>query len=192
MSKPSRDRFDDVPRSSGRVGAHRAEAPGMNGWVVLLWSFVAALVLIIGGIFGSLVVMGRVSLFPEAVPTAVPTPEETGVVDTSISVLILNGTPDEGLDTQMRDLLINNGWASDIVFAGDSSSQDFPATTVFYLNDEDELAAIGLAKLLGGAAVQQSDYYSGQTEDGQKQFTVVIGLDRSSSASETPGETPAP
>lgn len=97
----------------------------MNGWVVLLWSFVAALVLIIGGIFGSLVVMGRVSLFPEAVPTAVPTPEETGV-DTSISVLILNGTPDEGSDTQMRDLLINNGWASDIVFAGDSSSQDFP------------------------------------------------------------------
>jgi hypothetical protein len=164
----------------------------MNGWVVLLWSFVAALVLIIGGIFGSLVVMGRVSLFPEAVPTAVPTPEETGVVDTSISVLILNGTPDEGLDTQMRDLLINNGWASDIVFAGDSSSQDFPATTVFYLNDEDELAAIGLANILGGAAVQQSDYYSGQTEDGQKQFTVVIGLDRSSSASETPGETPAP
>ena len=46
----------------------------MNGWVVLLWSFVAALVLIIGGIFGSLVVMGRISLFPEAVPTATPTP----------------------------------------------------------------------------------------------------------------------
>ncbi|WP_396657581.1 LytR C-terminal domain-containing protein [Microbacterium oxydans] len=186
MSKPSRDRFDDVPRSTGRVGAHRAEAPGMNGWVVLLWSFVAALVLIIAGIFGSLVVMGRISLFPEAAPSAVPTPVETGVVDTSISVMILNGTPEEGLDTQMRDLLINNGWASENVFAGDSSSQDFAATTVFYVNDEDELAAIGLANVLGGAAVQQSDYYSGQTEEGNKQFTVVIGLDRSSSAGETP------
>ncbi|WP_308162128.1 MULTISPECIES: LytR C-terminal domain-containing protein [Microbacterium] len=191
MSKPTRDRFDDAPRTSGRVGAHRAEAPGMNGWVVLLWSFVAALVLIIAGIFGSLVVMGRVSLFPDAAPSAVPTPEETGIVDPSISVMILNGTPDEGADTRMRDTLINNGWAADNVFAGDSSSQDFANTTVFYVEEADELAAVGLADLLGGAAVQQSDYYSGQTEDGQKQFTVVIGLDRSTSAPETPEETPA-
>lgn len=163
----------------------------MNGWVVLLWSFVAALVLIIAGIFGSLVVMGRISLFPEAAPSAVPTPVETGVVDTTISVVILNGTPDEGLDTQMRETLINNGWPADTVFAGDSNSQDFAATTVFYVNEEDELAAIGLANLLGGAGVQQSDYYSGQTEDGQKQFTVVIGLDRSTSAPATPTDEPA-
>lgn len=163
----------------------------MNGWVVLLWSFVAALVLIIAGIFGSLVVMGRISLFPEAAPTSAPTPVETGIVDPSISVMILNGTPDEGLDTRMRDTLINNGWAADDVFAGDSSSQDFAATTVFFVDEADELAAIGLANLLGGAAVQQSDYYSGQTEDGEKQFTVVIGLDRSTSAPETPTEEPA-
>lgn len=158
----------------------------MNGWVVLLWSFVAALVLIIAGIFGSLVVMDRVSLFPNAEPSATPTPEETGIVDPTISVMILNGTPDEGLDTQMRDTLINNGWTADTVLAGDSSSKDFATTTVFYLEEDDELAAIGLANLLGGAAVQQSDYYSGQTEDGKKQFTVVIGLDRATSAPETP------
>ena len=162
----------------------------MNGWVVLLWSFVAALVLIIAGIFGSLVVMGRIELFPEAAPSVVPTPEDTGVVDTTISVMILNGTPDEGLDTQMRDTLINNGWSADSVFAGDSSTQDFATTTVFYVNEEDEPAAVGLANLIGGAAVQQSDYYSGQTEEGQKQFTVVIGLDRSPSAPETPTEEP--
>lgn len=163
----------------------------MNGWVVLLWSFVAALVLIIAGIFGSLVVMGRVSLFPEAVQSSVPAPVETGIVDPSISVIVLNGTPDEGLETQMRDTLINNGWEADNVFAGDSSSQDFATTTVFYVDEADELAAIGLANLIGGAAVQQSDYYSGQTEEGQKQFTVVIGLDRSTSAPETPDEAPA-
>ena len=51
----------------------------MNGWIVLLWSFVAALVLIIAGIFGSLVVMGRITLFPEAAPSATPAPVETGV-----------------------------------------------------------------------------------------------------------------
>lgn len=163
----------------------------MNGWVVLLWSFVAALVLIIAGIFGSLVVMGRISLFPEAAPSAVSTPEETGVVDTTISVMVLNGTPDEGLDTQMRDSLINNGWAADNVFAGDSSSQDFAETTVFYVDAEDELAAIGLAGVIGGAQVQQSDFYAALNDTGAKQFTVVIGLDRATTAPETPGETPA-
>ncbi|MFJ2542859.1 LytR C-terminal domain-containing protein [Microbacterium sp. NPDC087589] len=192
MSKLSRDRFDDVPRSSGRVGAHRAEAPGMNGWVVLLWSFVAALVLIIGGIFGSLVVMGRISLFPEAVPTASPAPVETGVVDVTYSLMILNASPDEGLDEQMRDLLINNGWAADVVFASDSESQDFTTTTVYYVAEEDELAALGLANLIGGAQVEQSDFYSDLNDTGAKQLTVVIGLDRATTAPDTPADTPAP
>lgn len=163
----------------------------MNGWVVLLWSFVAALVLIIGGIFGSLVFMGRITLFPEAVPTATPTPVETGVVDTSYSVVILNATPDEGLDTQMRDTLINSGWAADVVFASDSTSQDFSTTTVYYIDDADELAAIGLANLIGGADVEQSDFYADQNTTDQKQLTIVIGLDRSASTPAETEETPA-
>lgn len=163
----------------------------MNGWIVLLWSFVAALVLIIAGIFGALVVMDRISLFPEAQPSVTPTPEETGVVDTTVSVMILNGTPDEGLDERMRDTLINNGWTADKVFATPSDTQDFAATTVYYVADEDELAAIGLARVLGGAAVQQSDFYVSLNDTGATQLTVVIGLDRSTSAPETPAETPA-
>lgn len=179
-----------MPRSAGRVGAHRAEAPGMNGWVVLLWSFVAALVLIIAGIFGSLVVMGRITLFPEAVPTATPTPVETGVVDTAYSVMILNATPDVGLDSQMRDLLINSGWAAGTVYASSSQSTDFSTTTVYYVAEEDELAAIGLAGLIGGADVQQSDFYAALNESEQKQLTIVIGLDRSTSAPVAPEESP--
>lgn len=164
----------------------------MNGWVVLLWSFVAALVLIIGGIFGSLVVMGRITLFPEAVPTAAPTPVETGVIDPKYSVLILNASPDDGLDDQMRDVLINNGWAADVVFATDSDSQDFTTTTVYYVADEDELAAIGLAGLIGGAAVEQSDFYADQNTTDQKQLTVVVGLDFATTEPSAPEETPAP
>ncbi|MEV8168596.1 LytR C-terminal domain-containing protein [Microbacterium paraoxydans] len=186
MSKPPRDRFDEVPRSTGRVGAHRAEAPGMNGWVVLLWSFVAALVLIIAGIFGALVVMGRIDLFPEPTSSAAPTPEQTGVIDPTYSVLILNATPDSGLDEQMRDTLINAGWAAATVLASDSASDDFETTTVYYVSAEDEEAAKGLAGVIGGAEVQQSDYYAGQTEDGQKQLTIVIGVDRAASVPETP------
>jgi len=190
VSKPTRDRFDDVPRSSGRVGAHRAEAPGMNGWVVLLWSFVAALVLIIVGIFGSLVVMGRIDLFPEAVPTAEPTPVETGVVDTTFEVTILNATPDEGLDEQMRDTLLNAGFAT--VYASDSGSQDFETTTVYYVDEADRPAALGVADLIGGAAVEQSDFYADLNDGEAKQLTIVVGLDRSATASETSAETPAP
>ncbi len=163
----------------------------MNGWIVLLWSFVAALVLIIGGIFGSLVVMGRISLFPEAVPTGTPAPEETGVVDTTYSVLILNATADEGLDDQMRDTLINTGWSGDVVFASDSTSQDFATTTVYYVADDDELAAIGLAGVIGGADVQQSDFYADLNDTELKQLTVVIGLDRSANPP-AGSETPAP
>ncbi|MFT4157596.1 MAG: LytR C-terminal domain-containing protein [Microbacterium sp.] len=191
MSKPTRDRFDEVPRSTGRVGAHRAEAPGMNGWVVLLWSFVAALVLIIGGIFGSLVFMGRITLFPEAVPTATPTPVETGIVDTSYSVMILNATPEEDLGTQVRATLIDSGWPADIVYASDSTSDDFSTTTVYYVDDADELAAIGLANLIGGADVEQSDFYADQNTTEFKQLTIVVGLDRSTAAPAETEETPA-
>ncbi|MBO9626791.1 MAG: LytR C-terminal domain-containing protein [Microbacterium sp.] len=164
----------------------------MNGWVVLLWSFVAALVLIIAGIFGSLVVMGRITLFPDSGPTTAPTPVETGVVDTTYSVMVLNATPDEGLDAQMRDELLNAGWAADSVFASDSASKDFTTTTVYYVGDEDELAAIGLARLIGGADVQQNDFYASQNTTDGKQLVVVIGLDRSASAPATKGATPAP
>ncbi|PJI51863.1 hypothetical protein CTI14_52195 [Methylobacterium radiotolerans] len=56
----------------------------------------------------------------------------------------------------------------------------------YYVSAEDEEAAKGLAGVIGGAEVQQSDYYAGQTEDGQKQLTIVIGVDRAASAPETP------
>ena len=112
--------------------------------------------------------------------------------DSTYSVMILNASPDEGLDEQMRDLLINNGWAADVVFASDSASQDFSTTTVYYVAEEDELAALGLANLIGGAAVEQSDFYSDLNDTGAKQLTVVIGLDRATTAPETPADTPAP
>jgi len=158
--------------------------------MVLLWAVVAALVLLVVGIFGSLVVMGRISLFPETVETVAPVPEETGIVDTSYSVMILNATPADGLDDQMRDELVNAGWAADVVFAVDGASDDFAETTVFYVDEADEQAAIGLANLIGGAVVQQDDFYADLNETEQAQLTVVIGLDRTTAApdEEAPAE----
>ncbi|MGF6821822.1 hypothetical protein M2317_000708 [Microbacterium sp. ZKA21] len=177
MSKPARDRFDDVPRTSGRVGAHRAENPGSNGWMVLLWSVVAALVLLVVGVFVSLIVMGRIVLFPTPEASVAPVPEDTGIVDTSYSVLILNATPEDGADEVMREQLINEGFDPALVLTSPASSQDFPETTVYYVAEEDAEAAIGLANLIGGAAVEQSDYYAAMNDTDQSQLAVVIGLD---------------
>ncbi|UJP10447.1 LytR C-terminal domain-containing protein [Microbacterium sp. KUDC0406] len=190
MSKPSHDRFDDVPHATGRVGAHRAEAPGMNGWVVLLWSAAAVLVLVVLGIFGSLLAMGRISFGGDTPPSQVATaaPEETGVVDTSYAVLILNATSDGSLDGQVRDQLIKAGWDGTSISSSDASTSDFPTTTVYYVEDADEAAAIGLAGAIGGAEVQKSDVYKDLNDSGGKQLTVVIGTDRSTKAPETPAE----
>lgn len=162
----------------------------MNGWVVLLWSFVTALVLIVVGIFVALMMMGRITLFPSAEPTIEPAPEQTGVVDTSYSVLVLNATPESGLEAQLRETLINEQWPDDLISYGAAGTQDFADTTVYYVSEADELAAIGLADLIGGAQIEQSDYYADPNDPEQRQLVVVIGLDRSSIEPESE-QTPA-
>lgn len=162
----------------------------MNGWVVLLWSLVAALVIIIVGIFVSLMMMGRITLFPAGESSGQPAPDAQGVVDTSYSVLVLNATPETGLDVQLRETLLNNGWPADLVSAGPADQQDFAETTVYYVAEEDQLAAVGLADVIGGAQVEQSDSHAGANAAEQKQLVVVVGLDRSSVAPDS-AETPA-
>jgi len=161
----------------------------MNGWVVLLWSFVAALVLIVVGIFVALVLMGRINLFPAAEPTVAPTPEVTGVVDTTYSVLVLNASGEDGLDVPLRDTLINNGWAAESVISGDAGEQDFADTTVYYVSVADELPALGLADVIGGAEIAQSDFYADPNNPEQRQLVIVIGADRSTQAPDSE-ETP--
>ncbi|MFE7844221.1 LytR C-terminal domain-containing protein [Microbacterium sp. NPDC057407] len=189
MSKTTfpRDRFDDLP-DAHRVGAHRAENPRLKAWVVLLWAALATIVLIVAGIFGTLLVSGRIELFPTPTPTVAPTPEVSPVVDTSYQVVILNATPEQGLATQMKDAVVAAGWADGAVLPSDASSDDFPETTVYYLTPEDEAAAAGLAEVIGGARIEQSEVYQ-PAEAGTKQLTVVIGLDRTA-AGQTPTPTP--
>lgn len=183
-----KDRFDDLPAEIGRVGAHRAENPRMRGWLVLLWAVIATIVLIAVGIFGTLLASGRIELFPTPEPTVTPAPVITPVVDPTIGVLILNATPEQGLATQMKDVVVAAGWAEDNVNAGEAGSTDFEKTTIYYLAAEDEAAALGLAEVIGGAEVQQSDVYQPAIPD-TKQLTIVIGLDRTANP---PTETPAP
>lgn len=184
-----RDRFDDLPEGTGRVGAHRAENPHMRAGAVLFWAIVATVVLILVGIFGSLVASGRISPFPDAGSTPIPTsaPEASPVVDTSFSVLVLNASGEGGLATALKDDIVAAGWNADTVLASQASEQ-FADTTVFYAFPGDEGAARGLAQVIGGAQVEQSTAYqpvddpeTGDVDEGQAlQLTVVIGTDRTS------------
>ncbi|HIE61490.1 MAG: LytR C-terminal domain-containing protein [Microbacterium sp.] len=191
-----RDRFDDLPEDVGRVGAHRAEQPHMRGGVVFFWAALATVILIAVGIFAMFVVSGRIVLFPEPTPEPTPTVTLDPVVDTSYSVLILNATPETGLATQLKDQLIAAGWVPDTVLAGQAGTDDFPETTVYYATDADYAAALGLANVIGGAAVAQSDIYqptddpATEVDEGAtKQLTIVIGLDRTAAGAPTPEPT---
>jgi len=186
-SRYPQDRFDDL-QDTDRVGAHRAENPRMRGWVVLLWAALATVVLIAAGIFGTLIASGRIELAPTPTPTVSAAPEVTPVKDTTYQVQILNATPEQGLATQLKDVVVQAGWAEDAVIAGEAGSQDFPTTTVFYSAAADEAAAKGLAEAIGGAATEQSDAYVAPSPD-VKQLTIVVGLDRTA-AGQSP--TPAP
>lgn len=195
MPHPPRDRFDEIPRTTGRVGAHRAEQPGINGLVALLWSAAAALVLIAVGIFISLVLMGRIDLGGGASePVATQTPGVLAKIDTSYQVLILNATPQTGVVEQVRQKLIDQGWAGTDVFGSDTSTGSFDRTTVFYVKKEDEAAALGVAEVLGGAEIEQSDHYASSNSNDRPQLTVVVGKNLVGTSSPAPSageKTPA-
>ncbi|SDQ87901.1 LytR C-terminal domain-containing protein [Microbacterium sp. cf332] len=179
-----KDRFDELPADSVRVGAHRAENPRLRPAVLLFWAAAAVLVLVAVGIFGTLLVTGRIALFPtsqSSAPAAETTVDAEPVIDTSYPVLILNATTERGLANSVRDTVVGAGWSSDVVDAGEAGTQDFATTTIYYLTADDEGAARGLAEVVGGAAIEMSDAYPGPTnEDGTpgKQLTIVLGADR--------------
>lgn len=169
----------------------------MRAGGIVLWALVATIVLILIGIFGSLIASGRITLFPAASPTATAAPEVTPVVDTSYALTVLNATGEDGLATAMKDQLVQAGWSADNVLASQASSSDFAETTVYYSFASDEAAALGVADLIGGANVELNETYqpvddadTADVDESQaRQLTIVIGLDRT--AAGAPAETPA-
>ena len=159
----------------------------MNGWIVFFWAAVATVLLVTVGIFGTLVATGRIELFPAPENTAASTPDPTitPVVDTTYGVSVLNATPQDGLATEIKDLVVAAGWDAGDVLAGEASATDFAETTVYYASAEDQAAAAGLADAIGGALVAQSDAYlpvddpnTDADESTSPQLTIVVGLDR--------------
>ncbi|WP_159501322.1 LytR C-terminal domain-containing protein [Microbacterium sp. 18062] len=165
----------------------------MRAGATVLWALVATILLVGIGIFGSLIASGRVTLFPAASPSATVGPEVEPEVDTSFSVNVLNATGEQGLATTLKDQIVAAGWNADTVFASQASVTDFPQTTVYYAFPADEAAAKGIAQVIGGAEVAQSDVYqpqddpeTGDVDESQaKLLTVVIGLDRTEAGADS-------
>ncbi|MGI6877822.1 LytR C-terminal domain-containing protein [Microbacterium sp. gxy059] len=176
MSEPTfpRDRFDDLPHDPDRVGAHRAPRP-RYGWVVaLLWWLLAVAVLTGAGILAFIVMSQNDVPLPVSRPTQEAPAEVEPVVDPSIPVLLFNGAGDEVTLDGMEEQLYAEGWAdADVLTAVDD--RDIPATSVFYISEDQEAAARGVAQVLGIESVVLDPEFASVNSDG---VTVLVGLDR--------------
>ena len=125
-----KDRFDDLPAVTGRVGAHRAEQPRLRPGPVLLWSVLATIVLVVAGVSGTMLMTGRIRLTPAPEAMAEGAGPIAPVVDPSYPVLVLNATPQRGLAAQMRERILEAGWEADAVVDGDDGTQELAVPTV--------------------------------------------------------------
>lgn len=171
----ARDRFDDVPRDRNRVGAHRAENPRLRMGVVLLWAALAAVLLFVVGVVGMLALQQRQSA--PAPQSSSDIAQTAGNVDTTYTVLVLNASGDDTRGGEIEQKLRDAGWAEGDILPVTADEQGFETTTVFYVDDADREAAVGLAQLVGAREVQQDGTYA-EAQGGEKSpLTVVIGVD---------------
>ncbi|MET1051337.1 MAG: LytR C-terminal domain-containing protein [Mycetocola sp.] len=180
----AKDRFDDVPADLKRVGAHRAPPRPGRGWIVVLWSAIAVIVLVAGGIIGLNLLGDRINFVDTSTgvatspaPSDAPTAEPT--IDPESMVTVLNGTGTSGLASRAIDQLNAAGWTQSIT-PGSASATDVETTTVYYEDPSQEGAARGLADALGIGSIALSTQFQipfGEGEEPILQLTVVLGAD---------------
>ena len=177
------DRFDHLPHSLERVGAHRA--PGKKGrhWVAFWWALAATGLLIGLGVFGMASLDSKLNI---AIPglssssatdpatatdaaTAVPT--ATATVDPSLTVTVLNGTHGAGVAKAVGEVLTKAGWT--VGAMSNASTEDVTKTTVYYADATLEGAARGVAASLPGSTALLANDFATSGAD----LTVVVGTD---------------
>lgn len=169
----SEDRFER-PRRVGRVGAHRLVARPRRFWLYLVSALVGVAVLTGVGIVLIQNIGTDVSSFLENKPEEAATVVEQvkPVIDPEATIAVLNGTPTEGLDASVAQIITDNGWGL-IGFSQVAATDDVKISAVFYSDPADESAALGLANELGGVSIYQSDNYA---EYGVR-LIVLLGSD---------------
>ncbi len=176
MSAFPRDRFDDVPHDSHRVGAHRAAPRRGDRWMLLgAWVLAAALLTVAGVLglssFGSTGIdlgdLGGSSQNPGSA-AADPVTDPSQLPD-GATIAVLNGTTARGLADEVADSLAEAGWPIDS--RGNTANPDVKTTTVYYADPADEGLARGLLLAIGDVGqVVESDAFPSA-------LTIVLGAD---------------
>lgn len=176
-----KDRFDEVPESLQRVGAHRAPPRKGRGWIAFGWAAVATVVLIGIGVIFLFAANGTITIKdplagasnPPSSASASVTPTPTPTVNPALNVAVLNGTRVSGLAAATAAKLKTDGWT--IGSVADASVDDLTQTIVYYSDDANILAAEALAQELPGSTIAKTQLYVSSGAN----LTVVLGSDTS-------------
>ncbi len=179
MAQPQRtalpsDRFDDAAKS-GRVGAHRVIGKPRRFWIYLVSALVATALLTGAGVIALQVTGANLQSMGGSDTQTEPTKKPVTVkpaLDPTAPVVVLNGTGMDGFESIVDGAITQNGWGQ-ILFSAPAASSDVQISAVFYSAPEDEAAALGLAKELGGVSTFQSSDYD---EYGAR-LIVLLGAD---------------
>lgn len=169
-----KDRFDEIPATEGRVGAHRRPPAPHARAIALAWAALATGVIVLLGFIGLLVIDNRVQFNDVFTPPSgiaeTEAPAVAPTVDPALAIAVLNGTATEGLAASAGDALAEAGWSVPTV--ANANTEDEATTTVYYTDPGLEGAALGVAQSLGvGVTALTSDF----VETGP--VVVVLGSD---------------
>jgi hypothetical protein len=178
MAHFPKDQFDTLPDDLTRVGAHRAPASRGRRWAAFGWAALATGVLVVGGLYAvSLADASFTFTEPTAaaveteapVPTAEPVTDPSTVIDRAITITVLNGTAQLGLEDNAATALVDAGW--NVGSEATSTATDITQTIVYYSDPANEDVARGVSLALGVGDVSLSDAFLGAP------LTVVVGSD---------------
>lgn len=169
----SPDRFDELEKS-GRVGAHRVVGKPRRFWIYLVSALLGVAVLTaVGVVVIQMTGASLSSLQSDEKPAETEKPQTVqAVLDPTAPVVVLNGTTMDGFSSIVDGIITENAWGQ-ILFSGPAASSDVQISAVFYSAEEDQPAALALAKELGGVSVFQSSDYD---EYGAR-LVVLLGSD---------------
>lgn len=94
-------------------------------------------------------------------------------LDPEATVAVINGTSMPGFGGIVDGIITENEWGT-ILFSTEGDANDVAISAIFYGSPEDEAAALGLAKELGGISVYENDEYADLFG---VRLTVLIGAD---------------
>ncbi|MBH0053497.1 MULTISPECIES: LytR C-terminal domain-containing protein [unclassified Salinibacterium] len=184
MASYPKDRFDELPEDVDRIGAHRGPKRRGRGWIGFAWALLATGVLVFGGLFALSQYLDddlgipffaapeEPAVNPEPAETVAPVTDPATIdPERALTIDVLNGTPESGLQTTVFDELTAAGWPTGS--AAPASSRDIEDTYVYYSNPDDEDVASGLVAAIGRGEIRlvEDDIFPGV------ELTVVIGTD---------------